>query len=310
MGVDRGGTLPARLRVARWVLRHWPLARGADRAQEVLLRGVKAWPARGNVDFRFGLLMDVSLEAWPRGYRDLFLRGVMEESEVAVWSAVLRPGDDVVDGGANQGYWSLVAAHRVGPGGRVFAFEPVPATADALARNVAASGYATVRVTRAALAAEPGEVVMQWFDDDPVGNNSSVGSVAGLQVAGSTTAPAVTLDAFLAGEGARPVMVKLDVEGSETAALRGARALLAGEHPPVLCVEWNETTARAAGTHPDEWMALLREAGYGFYLAGREGRLQPFARAADTADWVPMVWCIPGRGPLRERVAHLLPPSA
>lgn len=308
MGGDASGAMPVRLRVARWVLRHWPLPRGSDRAREVLVRGVRAWPARGDVDFRFGRLVDVSLEPWPRGYRDLFLHGVMEEPEVAVWRAVLRPGDDVVDGGANQGYWSLVAADRVGPRGRVFAFEPVPGTADALERNVAASGCPWVRVTRAALAAEPGQVVIQLFDDDPVGNNSSVAAVAGLQVAGSATAPAVTLDDFLAAEGARPVLVKLDVEGSETAAVRGAAALIAGAEPPAFCIEWNELTARAAGTDPREWMDLLRAAGYGIYLRdGRKGVLQEMVIPDEREGWVPMAWCVPSRGPARERFAPLLP---
>lgn len=307
MAKDPGGALPARLRVARWVLRHWPLPRGADRAQAVLVGGAGGWPARGDVDFRYGRLLDVSLDAWPRGYRDLFLRGVMEESEVAVWRAALRPGEDVVDGGANLGYWSLVAAGCVGAGGRVFAFEPVPATADALARNVAASGSPAVRITRAALAAGPGEVVLHLYDDDPCSGNASVGSVPGLNETSAVRAPALTLDGFLAAENARPVLVKLDVEGSETAALRGARGLLSGAEPPVLSVEYHETAAVGAGTHPREWMELLREAGYSFYLAGRHGRLRPFAVPADAEGWIPMVWCVPGRGRLRERLAHLLP---
>jgi len=299
--------LPLRLRLTRWLLRNWPLPWGADRAQAALLRGFSAWPARGDVEFRYGRLLDVSLEGWPRGYRDLFLRGVMEESEISVWRAVLRPGDDVVDGGANLGYWSLVAAGLVGPAGRVFAFEPVPATADTLARNVAASGANGVRVTRAALSHRPGEVVLHLFDDDPCAGTSSIGSVPGLQPAGSTTAPAVTLDALVASEGADPVLVKLDVEGSETAALRGAAGLLARREPPVLCVEWNEDAAAGAGTHPREWMEMLREAGYRFYLAGRHGRLREFSIPGDVEGWIPMVWCIPGRGRLRERLAHLLP---
>lgn len=307
MGGELKGTLPARLRVARWVLRHWPLPRGVDRAQGMLLRGFEGWPARGDVDFRYGRMLDVSLDGWPRGYRDLFLRGVMEESEVAVWRAVLRPGDDVVDGGANLGYWSLVAAHLVGPRGRVYAFEPVPPTADALERNVAASGTGAVRVARAALAAEPGEVVLHLYSDDPCAGNSSVGAVPGLQSTGSTTAPAVTLDAFLAGEGAAPVLVKLDVEGSETAALRGGAALLAGEHPPVVTCEWHETAAVGAGTHPREWMELLRAAGYAFYLPTGRGALAPFSIPQRAEEWVPMVWCVPDRGRARERIAALLP---
>lgn len=307
MDGEVSGRLPARLRIGRWVLRHWPLPRGADRVQSMLLRGDRGWPARGDVDFAYGRLLDVSLERWPRGFRELFLRGVMTPGEVDVWRAVLRPGDAAVDGGANLGYWSLVAARLVGPRGRVFAFEPVPATAQALARNVAASCYANVRVTQAALAAEPGRVMMRLFQDDPLGVHASVGAVSGLRVAGSAAAPAVTLDAFLADEGAAPALVKLDLEGSETAALRGARALWTGAEPPVMCCEWNQAAARAAGTRPEEWMELLREAGYRFYLAGRHGRLREFAVPAGAEEWIPMVWCVPGRGLLRERLAHLLP---
>lgn len=301
------GSLPVRHRVARWVLRSWPLSRGVDRAQGMLLRMLDGWPARGDVDFRYGRMVDVSLDAWPRGYRDLFLRGEMDAGEVAVWRAVARPGDVVVDGGANLGYWSLVAAHLVGPSGRVFAFEPVPATADALERNLAASGAGGVRVTRAALAARPGELEFHLYSDDPCAGNSSVAVVPGLHATGHITAPAVTLDAFLAEEGAAPVLVKLDVEGSETSALRGATALLAAQHPPVLTCEWHEAAAVAAGTHPREWMELLRSAGYAFYLATGRGRLAPFAVPDRAEEWVPMVWCVPDRGRARERIAPLLP---
>jgi FkbM family methyltransferase len=303
---DSGGKLAVRLRIASWVLRNWPLPRGADRAQALLASGTRGWPARGDVEFRYGRLVDVNLDAWPRGYRELLLRGVVDEGEVAVWRAAIRPGEDVVDGGANLGYWSLVAAATAGPRGRVFAFEPVPATADALERNVAASGASAVRVARAALAAQPGEVVMHLYDDDPCAGTASVGSMPGLNETATVRTPAVALDAFLAEHNARPVLVKLDLEGSETAALHGARELISGDEPPLLTVEYHETAASGVGTHPREWMELLREAGYGFYLARRHGRLRPFAVPEGTRDWIPMVWCVPRSGRLRQRVAHLL----
>jgi FkbM family methyltransferase len=298
---------PIRLRMARWVLRHWPLSRGVERAERLLLAGFDAWPARGDVDFAFGRLEDVSLAAWPAGYRALFLRGVMEEAELAVWRAVLRPGDHVVDGGANLGYWTLAAASFVGPSGRVFAVEPVPATARALARNLEASGGGNVTLVQAALTTQPGEVVMNVFADDPVGLLSSVGMIEGQALASATRVRAIPLDALLAEHDARPVLVKLDVEGSETAALRGAGALLSGPEPPVLCCEWNESTAAAFGTRPEEWMELLAAAGYTFFLPAGGGRLVPFARPADARDWVPMVWCVPDRGTARARIAPLLP---
>lgn len=305
-GGNGGGAIPARLRLARWTLRHWPLPRGAHRAEALLLRGFRRWPERGDVDFAFGRLLDASLAEWPRGMRELWLHGVMEPAELAVWRALLRPGDAVVDGGANWGYWSLAAARLAAPGGRVLAVEPVPATAAALRRNLEASGCTAVQVVEAALAAEPGTVELSVFDDDPCGVAASVGRPEGWRPAGSVAVPALRLDDLLAERGMRPALVKLDVEGSELAALRGAPATVRGEAAPVVAFEWNVQTARAAGYHPRETLALLRGAGYAPYVAGRAA-LEPFAVPADDgAEWTPMVWCLPPAGPARARLAALL----
>src|SRR5579884_2708762 len=57
---------------------------------------------------------------------------------------LLQPGDLFVDGGAHIGFFTLAAAARVGPSGRVIAFEPAPATRAALVRNLQLSGFANV----------------------------------------------------------------------------------------------------------------------------------------------------------------------
>src|SRR4051812_4112055 len=57
---------------------------------------------------------------------------------------VLRPGDTVVDVGANIGAFAVVAASIVGPRGRVIAFEPVAETFQCLTENVALNGLGNV----------------------------------------------------------------------------------------------------------------------------------------------------------------------
>src|SRR5262245_39952832 len=52
-----------------------------------------------------------------------YLYDVWEPSVSALWLSLLRPGMCVIDIGANKGYFSLLAAKRVLPRGRVFSYE-------------------------------------------------------------------------------------------------------------------------------------------------------------------------------------------
>lgn len=72
------------------------------------------------------------------------------EPEVRYFEAALSEGMTVVDGGANIGLYSVLAAEAVGPLGRVLSFEPSQAAFAALVRNT--SRYPNVATFRAALA--------------------------------------------------------------------------------------------------------------------------------------------------------------
>src|SRR5208282_3272360 len=56
--------------------------------------------------------------------KSLDLYGEFSEGEVGVYRQLVRPGDVVIDAGANNGVFTLVFARAVGPAGRVIAFEP------------------------------------------------------------------------------------------------------------------------------------------------------------------------------------------
>jgi hypothetical protein len=80
--------------------------------------------------------------AYSRGREDLVsesldVLGEYSESEVRLFSALVRPGDTVLDVGANIGAHSVALASFVGPAGRVHAFEPGAETAAFLRANVA-----------------------------------------------------------------------------------------------------------------------------------------------------------------------------
>ncbi len=70
-----------------------------------------------------------------------------------MWRNV-KPGQVAVDVGANHGYYTLLLADLVGPGGKVHAFEPNPRLAELLDRNIAVNGFWHVAEARAAAAGD------------------------------------------------------------------------------------------------------------------------------------------------------------
>ncbi|MBM4269702.1 MAG: FkbM family methyltransferase [Deltaproteobacteria bacterium] len=104
-------------------------------------------PARrivlGEIDSGLRLYVDLA-DAIGRGVLD----GVYEPEERAWLAEEARPGDVVLDIGANIGFFTVLLAARVGPTGKVLAYEPSPSNADLLARSIAENrqeGIATLR---------------------------------------------------------------------------------------------------------------------------------------------------------------------
>jgi FkbM family methyltransferase len=136
----------------------------------------------------------------------------------------LSSGGTFVDGGANIGFYSMLAARQVGVTGRVLAFEMMPDTAEILRRHVAANGTDCVTVLERALSDRSGDMVMATVEPGLHGQASIVADEKGgrNQIGVATT----TLDESTA-ELDRIDLMKLDLEGAEYLALRGATATLA-----------------------------------------------------------------------------------
>ncbi len=140
----------------------------------------------------------------------------------------------LIDVGANIGDWAL-AACRTLPGSAVHAFEISPATADHLARAVAAAGCdAQVTINRLGLAAAEGEIPLYVLPDSDT-ESSTLREAAefaardqGLSSIVETTAHVTTGDAYLAARDIAHVdLLKIDVEGAEFSVLDGFTASFA-----------------------------------------------------------------------------------
>jgi FkbM family methyltransferase len=126
----------------------------------------------------------------------------------------LRPGDTVVDIGANIGSFTVLAARVVGPHGRVVSFEPVAQTFARLEDNVALNGYRNVECRRAAVDAQEGTLTLR-VDPKSALSTAYVES-DGDEDGAIQTAPCVTLEqAFRDHNLKRVNLLKVDCEGSE-----------------------------------------------------------------------------------------------
>lgn len=212
---------PARMRLGRWLTRHW--APKAPRLGRLIHRKVNRYFRRPEtaVAFRTETVWGFAVEGHTLDIvqRFLYLYGIWEPNLSHFLRERLAPGDGFVDVGANIGYFTLLAAERVGPEGFVVAVEASPAVFPRLEAHLAMNRVENVRALAVAAAAEPGTVRF-WHAPDANLGRSSILPGAGFRDAG--TVPAARLADLLApAEIARTRLVKIDVEGAERGVIEG-----------------------------------------------------------------------------------------
>jgi FkbM family methyltransferase len=193
-------------------------------------------------------------------------------------AARLRPGMCVLDIGAHEGLYTLLAARLVSPGGTVHAFEPSPRERARLKENIALNKLANVHVHENAVGAAAGTALLHVAVADYAGHNTmGAFGYATTTLESSVEVEVVSLDLF-ASQNALPHvdLLKIDVEGSETSVLRGARALLR-KHRPVILVEAQDATLHPAGSSVGELIGILEAEGYSVMPFGADGLPTPLA---------------------------------
>ena len=255
-------TLAATCRAAPFERGRWRIGSLASR----VLEGGTLPRQRRTVATRHGFAM--SLDLGQLVDRSIYCQGEWEPLETALFAQVLRPGDGVADVGANIGWFSLLAARLVGAGGAVHSFEANRATHGLLQDNLALNAC--------------GNVTAHWL---AVGESEGLARIAprehgnagadGVELAsgGDDTVPLVRLDQVLAGVPLR--LIKLDIEGWEAKALRGAAGLLARAEAPDLVFEFTPEFLHAAGDDPRELIGWIEGLGYQVQVVDKAGMHAP-----------------------------------
>ena len=211
----------------------------------------------------------------------LYWRGSFSWAQLRVLDRHLTADMTFVDVGANQGEFTLFAAKRL-PHGQVFSFEPMTEMFDRLVRNVEANGFHNVTAVRQGLWDRATEEMIYASDvafDDGT-RNEGLGTLFphATRTVPVETVHTTTLDDFVETQGIAGVdVVKIDIEGAELRAIRGAADTIA-RFGPTLIVEADHGQAEAAGVGLGELYDELA-ASHDIAVITRSGRLQPIDRA-------------------------------
>ncbi len=201
------------------------------------------------------------------------VRGNYELEETEFIRRTLKPGQNVVDIGANIGYFAFTMASIVGAKGRVYAFEPIARNAEVLRRSIRENRFGgRVVLEEVAVADKAGEIEL-------VTPERSVNWGGAYLRAGDAELPeghvaekvkTVELDEC---PFRRPIsFIKIDIEGAEPLALRGARKMLKKDRPVILSEVNPAQLEKVAGCSAKEFISEIESYGYdSFYL--KEGKL-------------------------------------
>jgi FkbM family methyltransferase len=143
-------------------------------------------------------------------------------NEYAAFRAAIRRGDVAVDVGANVGAYSVLLGQWVGASGTVFAFEPAPSVFQGLVRHIHLNRVDKV-VHPVAQAVGDCDGIAKMLIAGTAGESRVVSSADGVPV---TAVPITRIDSFCVDQRIEPDFIKIDVEGSELAVLRGAREVI------------------------------------------------------------------------------------
>ncbi|MBX5468827.1 MAG: FkbM family methyltransferase [Thermoleophilaceae bacterium] len=240
--VGRAG--PVSRRLARTLVRAAPV-RGVDVLAFIVIgrpRGRRQLVQVERDGVRYGL--DLSHDV----HRLIYL-GLYEREAADHVATLIRPGDLVVDVGANCGFWTLAAVRQ---GADVVAIEPVPSNLELLRRNLALNGEERrVRVVEAAAGEGGGRIEIRIPATADGSEQASIHHSAGDD-ARPVEVELVSIDSVVAGEEQPVRLMKMDVEGNELAALRGAERAIAGGRVQHLILEMMDENLARAGTSARE----------------------------------------------------------
>lgn len=190
--------------------------------------------------------------------QELLQSHTWEKYQSKLFLKYIKKGDIVVDIGAHIGYYTLLAAKKVGKRGHVYAFEPDSKNYSLLTKNLRENGYENVTLVHAAVSDKVGSVNL-YVHETNTGDHSIV---RGMRNTKKVRVKTMSLDTYFKTKPFINVM-KIDIQGAEDAAIRGGRLTLKNNN--VLFTEFYPSALVEGGCNPIFFLNNLRKFGYEIY---------------------------------------------
>jgi FkbM family methyltransferase len=218
-------------------------------------------------------------------YRVTYVSGLYEPNSMIVARELLPEGGVFVDVGASVGLFSLLGARKVGPAGRVFAFEPSSRDFKRLAEHLELNRLDNVEAVPIAITDSIGTATLTIASEAHSGHNT-IGPAFGYQGIEAIDAERVrtaTLDHFLESHDVNRLdLVKLDIEGSELKALSGMAHALKRLRPSII-FEVFEAALEMNGASAEALESMLKDCRYSLWdIDDATARLIPLSRLSDS----------------------------
>ena len=201
---------------------------------------------------------------------ELLLNPNYEEMETELFKKEIKPGDVILDIGANSGYYTLIAAKMVGEKGKVFAFEPDPNNFSLLSKNVKINNYNNVIIVKEAVSDKNGQCRLYLYEEDVHNKINDSSDKFSKRYDDENKRKFIEiktnrLDDYFKGYDREINFIKMDIEGSEGLAIKGMTSLFKKNGTKKMIVEFYPHLIREYGLNPAESLDTLVKSGFKVY---------------------------------------------
>lgn len=194
------------------------------------------------------------------------VRPKFEEIINNIYSSILQPGDQAIDVGSSLGRHTVAMAKSVGPGGKIFSFEPIPGACKKQKNRLRKLSLTNVILENMAISNFAGKSTFRIIKDSP-----GISSLKPMPHQKDHKVKIIKTDVgtldMVVTDKTTIKFIKVDTEGGDFFVLQGAKQILTGSRPVIAfeCGAYQKGAAQSYGYGKDDFMAFFKEIAYHLY---------------------------------------------
>lgn len=213
------------------------------------------------VETEYGTKMYLNSEDWVVS-KELYYKKCWEREETEFFKKIILNGMNIIDIGANIGYFSILFSKWVGDKGKVFAFEPDPENFRFLVKNIQANICHNIIPINKAVSNNDGKIFL-FQSATNKGDHRIIDAkiIPEDVIRNKIEIEATRLDSSFSPE-QKIDLIKMDIQGAEGLALEGMTQILSRNHKMYLFTEFWPYAIERSGKSPKEFLEQLNQLGF------------------------------------------------